>query len=78
VAGPSDAYRFFALSADGQVKAASVDSPQPGTTVVYVLSRTGSGVPDAPLLTTVETALSADTIRPLSEEVIVSPAAIVN
>lgn len=69
VAGPRDAFKFHALSADGQVKSVSVDSPFPGTTHVYILSRTGNGVPDATLLATVNAALSDETIRPLSEEV---------
>lgn len=70
VAGPRDAFKFHALSADGQVKSVSVDSPHPGTTVVYVLSRTGNGVPSAALLATVNAALNDETIRPLSEEVV--------
>lgn len=78
VAGPRDAYKFHALSADGQVKDASVTSPAPGTTEVFILSHTGPGVPDAPLQATVDAALSAETIRPHSEEVIVSPATIEN
>lgn len=78
VAGPRDAFKYHALSADGQVKDASVSSPVRGTTQVYVLSRTSSGVPAAGLLTTVSTALNSETIRPLSEDLIVSPASVVN
>ncbi|HJW26434.1 MAG TPA: baseplate J/gp47 family protein [Rhodocyclaceae bacterium] len=78
VAGPRDAYQFHALSADGQVKNAAPTSPRPGTTEVFILSRTGNGVPDAPLLATVSAALNVETIRPESEEVIVSPGAVVN
>lgn len=78
VAGPRDAYRFHALSADGQVKNVSVSSPNAGTTLIYVLSRTGNGIPDAPLLATINAALSSENIRPLSEEVIVSAGAVVN
>ena len=78
VAGPSDAFKFHALSADGNIKSASVTSPVPGTTTVYVLSRIGSGVPDAPLLATVAAALNAETVRPLSEEVLVAAATLVN
>lgn len=75
VAGPTGAYMFHALSASGQIKSAAVTSPQGGTTEVFVLSRTGNGVPDVPLLATVAAALNAESIRPLSEEVIVSPGA---
>jgi phage-related baseplate assembly protein len=77
-AGSDGAYIFHALSADGQVKDASVDSPQPGTTVVYVLSHSGDGTPSAELLATVATRLSHSDVRPLSEEVLVQPATIVN
>lgn len=77
VAGPTQAYEFHALSASGQVKSSKVDSPRPGTTRVYVLSRTGNGVPTVELLDTVEAALSGDDVRPLSEEVIVEPASVI-
>lgn len=78
VAGPTEAFKFHALSADGNVKSASVTSPVPGTTTVYVLSRIGNGVPDAPLLALVNAALNAETIRPLSEEVLVEAATLIN
>ncbi|MRR50796.1 MAG: baseplate assembly protein [Rhodocyclaceae bacterium] len=78
VAGPTDAYTFHALSASGQVKSVSVSSPQPGTTLIYVLSQTGSGIPDAGLLATVAAALNPGTVRPLSEEVLVQAATVVD
>lgn len=78
VAGPRDAFKFHALSADGQVKDASPTTPYGGTTEVFILSRSGDGTPDPALLATVLDALNDETIRPLSEEVLVSPAAIVN
>lgn len=78
VAGPREAFRFHAISADGQIKDASVTSPIAGTTEVFVLTHTGSGIPGAPLLATVAAALNGETIRPLSEEVIVSLPTIVN
>lgn len=78
VAGPSEAYRFHAMSANGLVKAASVTSPIAGTTAVYILSREGNGVPSAEIITAVSAALSAESVRPLSEEVLVYPATIVN
>lgn len=77
VAGPTDAYKFHALSASGQIKGASVTSPQPGTTQIYILTRTGSRIPDAPLLATVAAAVGSEEVRPLSEEVIVSAASII-
>lgn len=76
-AGPTEAYRFFALSASGQVKDARASSPVPGTTLVTVLSREGQGVPTQPVLDAVIAALSPTTIRPLCEEVLVDPAEII-
>lgn len=78
VAGPRDAFKYHAISASGQIKDASVTSPEGGTTQIYVLTRTGTGIPDAGLLATVTGAVNGETVRPLSEEVIVSAPAIVN
>lgn len=72
VAGPTGAYEFHALSASGQVKKAKATSPEPGTSVVYVLSRSGDGTPSADILAAVETALDSETIRPMSEDVVVA------
>ncbi len=77
-AGPTGAYEWHARSASGLVKDAKATSPQPGTTQVFILSRTGNGAPDAGLLATVAAALNAEDTRPLSEEVIVSAATLVN
>lgn len=71
VAGPRGAFEFHALSASGKVKSVGVVSPYPGTTVVYVLARDGDGTPDADLLDIVDQRLNDETIRPLSEEVLV-------
>lgn len=71
VAGPRDAWRFHALSADGSIKSVSVDSPEPGTTSVYVLSRTGGGVPTGEVIAIVFAALNDEEVRPLSENVAV-------
>ncbi len=78
VAGPRDAFIYHALTASGQVKDAAPVSPIGGSTDVYILSRTGNGVPDSALIETVQTALNDETIRPLSEEVIVKAATVVN
>lgn len=72
VAGPRDAFKFHALSADGQVKDASVTSPYGGATKVYILSRTGNGTATPELIATVQAALNDESVRPLSEEVIVA------
>lgn len=78
VAGPRDAFKYHAMSASGQIKDASVTSPEGGTTQIYVLTHTGTGIPDAGLLATVTGAVNGETVRPLSEEVIVSAPTIVN
>lgn len=78
VAGPVGAYVFHAKTADGQVLDAAATSPTPGRVVVSVLSRVGNGVPTQALLNTVAAAVNADDIRPLTDEVIVQAAGIVN
>lgn len=77
VAGPRDAFKFHAISADGQIKDASVTSPEGGTTEVFILTRTGNGLPTAPQIATVLAALNGETVRPLSEAVIVTAPTIV-
>lgn len=77
-AGPEGAYIFHALSADGLVLDASAVSPTPGEVVITVLSRTGNGAPSSELLATVEAALSAEGVRPLTDYVQVQAASIVN
>lgn len=76
-AGAGNAYKFHALSADGNIKDASVTSPRPGTTVVTILSRDGDGTASEEMLDKVRTKLNSDEIRPLSEELIVNGAEIV-
>lgn len=68
-AGSEASYIFHGLSADGQVADISPLTPTPGVVDVYVLARTGNGLADAPLLSKVETALSAKTVRPLTDHV---------
>lgn len=75
-AGPEGAYIFHSLSADGQVLDASAISPTPGEVLITVLSRQGSGVPDATLLATVLAKLSDESVRPLTDYVQVQPATI--
>lgn len=75
-AGSREAYRFHALSADGDVLDADPVSPTPGHVVVYVLSRTGNGEASDALLATVTTALSDETVRPMSDSLLVQSATI--
>ncbi len=76
-AGPEGPYIFHALSADGQVLDASATSPSPGQVLITVLSRSGTGVPDAALLSTVLNKLSDESVRPLTDYVQVQAATIV-
>lgn len=79
VAGPSGAYRFFALGADPSIIDVEVISPSPGTVNIYVLtgpitaqptpSPNSAGVANSALLATVQEALSADNVRPLTDTV---------
>lgn len=77
-AGPEDGYIYHALSADGQVKDATVASPAPTEVVVTVLARDGDGTPDQTLLDTVAAALNTKTVRPLTDQVTVQAASILN
>jgi phage-related baseplate assembly protein len=77
VAGSRGAYLFHTLSADGDVLDADISNPVPGTVRVAVLSRTGDGTAGVDLLNTVAAALSAETVRPLCDTVLVEGATIV-
>jgi phage-related baseplate assembly protein len=48
---------------------ASATSPTPGQVLVSVLARDGDGVPTQALLDAVHAALTAETVRPLTDEV---------
>jgi phage-related baseplate assembly protein len=75
-AGPEGAYVFHALSADGDVLDASATSPTPGNVLITVLSRTDDGSAVPALLAAVDTTLSADDVRPLTDNVSVQGATI--
>lgn len=79
-AGARNAYRFHAKSADEDVLDADAYGPEthgrPGEVDVYVLSRTGDGTASEALLKTVDSRLSADEIRPLTDFVSVKSALI--
>lgn len=72
VAGPSGAYRWFALSADQQVRDVAVTSPAPGQVVVHVLAL--DGTPSAELVDAVAAHLDDDKRRPLTDSVTVQAA----
>jgi phage-related baseplate assembly protein len=79
VAGPTGAYRFFAIGADPSIVDAQVISPAPGSVNVYILtgpvtvqpaaSPNSAGVANSALLAKVAAVLSADTVRPLTDTV---------
>jgi len=77
VAGPTGAYLYHAKSASGLVKDVHTASPVPGQVLVTILSTEGDGTASADLLATVKTALSADDVRPLTDQVLVQSAEIV-
>lgn len=76
-AGSTGSYVFHAKSADGDVKDADAVSPVPGDVTVYVLSRSGSGEAPTELLDIVAAALNAKRIRPMTDNVTVMSASIV-
>lgn len=77
VAGPTGAYEFHALSADGRVSDASAISPTPAVVTVTVLSREGDGTASDDLLAVVSQALNDEAVRPVADRVTVQSAAIV-
>lgn len=76
VAGPEGAYVFHGLSADPRVLDVSATSPSPGDVVVSVLSREGDGTASPEVLAAVEAALTAESVRPMTDHVIVQSATI--
>ncbi|WP_027818841.1 baseplate J/gp47 family protein [Paraburkholderia bannensis] len=78
VAGPEGAYVSHARNAHGLVLDASATSPTPCQVVVTVLSRSGNGsIQNGDgILDAVRAALTADDVRPLTDEVIVQGAQI--
>lgn len=77
-AGSEGSYTFHGLSADPDVKDIQAVSPTPGVVNVYVLSRTGDGEAGTPLLDTVEAALNGERVRPMTDNVTVQSAAIID
>lgn len=75
-AGPSGAYVYWALTASGEVKDASVNSPAPGEVLVTVLSHDADGTPSAALLSAVETQLNDEDVRPLTDLISIQAAQI--
>lgn len=70
VAGPRDAYVFWAKSADVSIVDVAVTSPSPGVVHVTPLLE-GGGIPDADMLAKVASEVNADNRRPLTDQVLV-------
>lgn len=77
-AGSEGSYVFHSLSASGDVRDASAVSPDPGQVTVYVLSRVGDGTASLDLINTVTAALNAENVRPMTDQVTVLSASIVD
>ncbi len=77
VAGPEDAYLYHAQSADPRVAHVTAQSPTPGEVLITVLGRDGNGTPPGDLLTNVTAALTAKSVRPLTDHVTVQAPIIV-
>ena len=78
VAGPTGAYEYFALSADGKVADAKGSSPAPAEALVTILSTEGDGAADANLIATVTNALSHEDTRPVADRLSVQSAGIIH
>lgn len=77
-AGSEGSYVFHGLGADADVKDVQAVSPLPGQVTVYVLSRSGTGAASPELLDAVTAALNAERVRPMTDQVTVLSASIVN
>lgn len=77
-AGSIGAYTFHALSASSDIKSVSVKSPNPGEVLVTILSKTGNGTASEELIDAVLEKLSEEDVRPLTDQVSVQSAGIVN
>lgn len=69
VAGPIDAYKFFAKSAHPSIVDVAVTSPMPGQVNIYPLLD-GGVLPSEEILDAVQAICNADKIRPLTDTVI--------
>ncbi|CAG9000666.1 MAG: hypothetical protein CENE_02666 [Candidatus Celerinatantimonas neptuna] len=76
VAGPSQSYISHALSADATIADATAIMPSAGQVLVTLLSRTGDGSATQSQIDTVTAALSAEEVRPLTDELTVQSAKI--
>lgn len=78
VAGPTGAYEFFALSADGKVADAKGSSPAPAEALVTIISTEGDGTADSALIAKVTKAPSHEDKRPVGDRLTVQSAGIIH
>lgn len=76
VAGPRDAYKFFAKSASPAIIDVAVSIISPGTVGVYPLVE--GGTTPAEILSLVEAALDPETVVPVTDTVVVEAPTVVN
>lgn len=77
-AGSEGSYVFHGMNADSRVKDIQPDSPTKGIVSIYVLSTEGDGTASETLLSNVSAALNQKEIRPLTDDVNVYSASIIN
>ncbi len=77
-AGSIGAYTFHALSTSSNIKSVLVKSPNPGQVLVTILAKTGNGTADLELINAVLQKLNQEDIRPLTDQVLVQSATIIN
>ena len=77
-AGPRGAYEFHALSADGRITHASVDSPVRGDVRITLVTSEGDGSAALDVIEAVALAVNADDVRPLTDAVEVRSAEILD
>lgn len=78
VAGPIEAYIFHALTADPSILDAAVDNPRSNRIELTILSSIGNGAASPDQLTKVADALSPNKARPLTDDLSVRSATIIN
>lgn len=76
-AGSEGSYVFHGLGASSDVKDVQATSTDPGKVTVYVLSRTGDGTAPQTTIDAVTSTLNGETIRPMTDQVTVLSANIV-
>jgi len=73
-AGSLGSYYYHVMNTNtvlGGVRDTHITRSAPGTVSITILANEGSGMPDATMLTDVKNTLSAETVRPLTDNVVV-------